>query len=40
MKFFSGDLIFANSEKAIQLGLIDGLSTYEEIGIDYNEDTV
>ena len=36
----SGDLIFANSEKAIQLGLIDGLSTYEEIGIDYNEDTV
>ena len=36
----SGDLIFANSEKAIQLGLIDGLSTYEEIGIDYNKDTV
>ena len=27
-------------KKAIQLGLIDGLSTYEEIGIDYNEDTV
>ena len=22
------------------MGLIDGLSTYEEIGIDYNEDTV
>ena len=39
-EIFSGDLIFANSEKAIQLGLIDGLSTYEEIGIDYNEDTV
>ena len=36
----SGDLIFANSEKAIQLGLIDGLSTYEEVGVDYNEDTV
>ena len=39
-EILSGDLIFANSEKAIQLGLIDGLSTYEEIGIDYNEDTV
>ena len=39
-EIFSGDLIFANSEKAIQLDLIDGLSTYEEIGIDYNEDTV
>ena len=39
-EIFSGDLIFANSKKAIQLGLIDGLSTYEEIGIDYNEDTV
>ena len=39
-EILSGNLIFANSEKAIQLGLIDGLSTYEEIGIDYNEDTV
>ena len=39
-EILSGDLIFANSEKAIQLGLIDELSTYEEIGIDYNEDTV
>lgn len=39
-EILSGDLIFANSDKAIQLGLIDGLSTYEEIGIDYNEDTV
>ncbi len=39
-EILSGDLIFANSEKAIQLGLIDGPSTYEEIGIDYNEDTV
>ena len=39
-EILSGDLIFANSEKSIQLGLIDGLSTYEEIGIDYNEDTV
>lgn len=39
-EILSGDLIFANSEKAIQLGLIDGLSSYEEIGMDYNEDTV
>jgi len=35
-----GDLIFANSEKAKELGLIDGVSTYEEIGVDYDEDTV
>ena len=39
-EILSGDLIFANSEKAIQLGLIDGLSSYEEIGVDYIEDTV
>jgi len=39
-EILSGDLIFANSEKAKELGLIDGLSTYEEIGVDYDEDTV
>ena len=39
-EILSGDLIFANSEKAKELGLIDGVSTYEEIGVDYDEDTV
>ena len=39
-EILSGDLIFANSEKAKELGLIDGVTTYEEIGVDYDEDTV
>ena len=39
-EILNGDLIFAGKEKALEYKLIDGVADYDEIGINYKEDTV
>ena len=39
-EILNGDFIFADANKAKQFKLIDGVADYEEIGINYKEDTV
>lgn len=39
-EILNGNLIFAGKEKAMEYKLIDGVADYEEIGINYKEDTV
>ena len=39
-EILNGNLIFAGKEKAMEYKLIDGVADYDEIGINYKEDTV
>ena len=39
-EILSGNLIFAGKKKALEYKLIDGVADYDEIGINYKEDTV
>ena len=39
-EILNGNLIFAGKEKAMEYKLIDGIADYDEIGINYKEDTV
>ena len=39
-EILNGNLIFAGKEKALEYKLIDGVADYDEIGINYKEDTV
>ena len=39
-EILNGNLIFAGKEKALEYKLIDGAADYDEIGINYKEDTV
>ena len=39
-EILSGNLIFAGAKKALEYKLIDGVADYDEIGINYKEDTV
>jgi len=39
-EILSGNLIFAGTKKALEYKLIDGVVDYDEIGINYEEDTV
>ena len=40
VEILNGNLIFAGKEKAMEYKLIDGVADYDEIGINYKEDTV
>ena len=39
-EILNGDFIFVGTDKALESKLIDGVADYEEIGINYKEDTV
>ena len=39
-EILSGNLIFAGAKKVLEYKLIDGVADYDEIGINYKEDTV
>ncbi len=39
-EILNGNLIFAGAKKALEYKLIDGVADYDEIGINYKEDTV